>query len=73
MAAISRERAERVARAHACNRCGEYSYKKLKVTPASESHREALGEVWHVVKTCGVCAAQLELGIDAEGDIVYGE
>jgi hypothetical protein len=45
----------------------------LKVTEASESHKETLGEVWHATKTCGVCGAVLEIGIDGEGDIVYGE
>jgi len=39
--------------------------------PATESHHKALGEVWHVTKTCGVCGMQQEVGIDAEGDIVY--
>jgi hypothetical protein len=68
---ISQERAERIARAHACENCGEYSFKKLKVKPASESANKALGEVWHVTKTCGVCGMHHEVGIDAEGDIVY--
>ena len=71
MTKISQERAERIARAHACEHCGEYSFKKLKVKPASESTNKALGEVWHVTKTCGVCGMDHELGIDAEGDIVY--
>ena len=35
--AITQERAERIARAHACEVCGEYSYKKLVVKPANES------------------------------------
>jgi hypothetical protein len=70
---INRERAERIARSVACPSCGEYSFKKLKVTEASESHKETLGEVWHATKTCGVCGAVLEIGIDGEGDIVYGE
>jgi hypothetical protein len=68
---INQERAERIARAHACENCGEYSFKTMKVKPASDSHKKALGEVWHVSKTCGVCGMQHELGIDAEGDIVY--
>lgn len=71
MKEITQERAERIARAHACENCGEYSFKKLKVKPASESHKKALGEIWHVSKTCGVCGMEHELGIDAEGDIVY--
>jgi hypothetical protein len=68
---ISLERAERIAKGHACDNCGEYSFKKLKVKPAAESHHKALGEVWHVTKICGVCGMQMEIGIDAEGDIVY--
>ncbi len=71
MKEINQERAERIARSHACENCGEYSFKTMKVKPASESHRKGVGEVWHVSKTCGVCGMQHELGIDAEGDIVY--
>lgn len=71
MTAISQERAERIARGHACEHCGEYSFKTLKVKPASDSNREALGEVWHVTKVCGVCGMHHEIGIDAEGDLVY--
>lgn len=68
---ITQERAERIARGHACDHCGEYSFKKIKVKPAGESHRKALGEVWHVTKECGICGMFQEIGIDAEGDIVY--
>ena len=71
MAKITRERAERIARAHACEQCGEYSYKKLVVKPASKASQEELNEAWHAVKTCGVCGMQQEMGIDDEGDIVY--
>jgi transcription elongation factor Elf1 len=69
--AITRERAERIARAHACPHCLEYSWKKVVVKPASASHRKELLEVWHAVKVCGVCGLGQELGIDAEGDIIY--
>jgi hypothetical protein len=68
---ISRERAALIARAHACERCGEYSFKKFSVHPASESQREALHVVWIARKTCGVCGSEQEVGLDAEGDIVY--
>ena len=71
MPTITREKAERIARAHACENCGEYSYKKLAVKPASPEHRTEFNEVWHAVKTCGVCGMQQELGIDEDGDIVY--
>jgi hypothetical protein len=69
--AISRARAERVARAHACVRCREYSYKRVSVTPASEALRDALGEVWHAALVCGVCGTAQEIGIAADGDVVY--
>jgi len=71
VARITRERAERIARAHACETCGEYSYKRLVVKPASKEHQKELNEAWHAVKTCGVCGTIQELGIDAEGEIVY--
>lgn len=71
MAEISRERAERIARSHACERCNEYSYKKVRVSPASDGHRAELKEAWHVEAVCGVCGLHSEMGIDAEGDIIY--
>jgi transcription elongation factor Elf1 len=68
---ISRERAERIARSHACENCGEYSYKKLTVRPSSDALRKEFNEVWHANMLCGVCGLQQELGIDDDGDIVY--
>jgi transcription elongation factor Elf1 len=68
---ISKERAERVAKAHACEHCGEYSYKKLSVKPATASQKRELQEAWHAMKVCGVCGLEQELGIDAEGEILY--
>ena len=41
--------------------------------PASESHRKELKVAWIATKTCGVCGAELELGLNDEGEIVYGE
>ena len=67
--AITRERAERIARAHACERCGEYSYKKVSVKPVAANAE--LGESWHALLVCGVCDRHQELGIDDEGEIVY--
>ncbi len=67
---INRERAERIARAHACEKCGEYSYKRLVVKPATPEQQE-MGAIWHVVKSCGVCGLEQELGLDAEGEISY--
>lgn len=71
MKAISQERAERIAKAHACENCGEYSYKRVSVKPATKEKKEALGVAWSAEKVCGVCNAHLEIGIDAEGDIIY--
>jgi hypothetical protein len=67
---ITRERAERIVRAHACENCGEYSYKRLVVKPANEGQKE-MGALWNGTKVCGVCGHEQELGLDAEGDIVY--
>ncbi len=69
--AITRERAERIARAHACVGCREYTYRKLSVREASPALHTELGEVWHAVLVCGVCGVQQELGIDSDGDVVY--
>jgi transcription elongation factor Elf1 len=72
LAPITRDRAERIAKAHACGRCGEYSYKRVTVKPAAKTQQESLGIAWSVEKVCGVCDAHLEMGIDEEGDIVFG-
>jgi hypothetical protein len=71
LAPITHERAERIARGHACERCREYTYKKLSVKPASASITAELGAIWVATKTCGVCGLQQELGIDDDGDIVF--
>ena len=71
MPKITRERAERIAKAHACEGCGEYSYKKVSVKAATPAQRNELGVVWQATKVCGVCGAVQELGIDPDGDIVY--
>jgi transcription elongation factor Elf1 len=71
-ARINKAKAERIARAHACQRCGEYSYKKLVVKEAPPSHSSSdLGVVWNASLVCGVCGLRQELGIDAEGETVY--
>ena len=72
MKEITQERAERIARGHACGHCGEYNFKTMKVKRASEAATKAIGEVWHATKTCGVCDMQNEIGMDAEGEIIYG-
>lgn len=68
---ITRERAERIARAHACTNCGEYNYKKVQVKPGTPALRAELNAVWQALLVCGVCGAHQELGIDADGDVVY--
>ena len=60
-----------IARSHACEQCGEYSYKKLTVKAATPEQERSLSEAWHATLTCGVCGLVAEMGIDAEGDIVY--
>lgn len=71
MAEITRERAERIARSHACNNCREYSYRKVTVKPASDALKAEFNERWHVVAICGICGGEIEMGIDEEGDILY--
>jgi hypothetical protein len=71
-APIDQARAERIGRSHPCDRCLEYSFKKLVVKPAAPSHHAELGTVWVVFRICGVCGLESELALDAEGDIVYG-
>ena len=43
---------------------------RLVVKPANEGQKE-MGAVWNGVKICGVCGHEQEIGLDAEGDIVY--
>ncbi len=71
MAKISRERAERIAKAHACSHCQEYTYRKLRVKVASKAIKDELGVAWIATKVCGVCGTQGEIGIQDDGDIVY--
>jgi len=71
VAKITRERAEKVAKGHACSHCQEYTYRKLTVKPAPASIKKALGAAWIAVKVCGVCGYQSEIGIEADGDIVF--
>jgi hypothetical protein len=71
LAEITRERAERIARSHACENCREYSYKRVTVKPASAALKEELNELWHVVAVCGICENEMEMGIDEDGAIIY--
>jgi len=68
---ISRERAERVARAHACTSCQEYTWRKLHIREALPALTIQFGEVWHATLVCGVCGLHQELGIDADGEVAY--
>jgi hypothetical protein len=67
---VSLDRAERIARSHACTHCGEYSFKRIVVKAASKPLREEFQAVWHVTRVCGVCRHESELAIDADGDLV---
>ncbi len=68
---ITQDRAERIARAHACVRCQEYSYKKLTVRPAGGAIRDEMHVVWQATLVCGVCGTHQELGMDEDGDVIY--
>ncbi|MBK8247235.1 MAG: hypothetical protein IPK85_07570 [Gemmatimonadetes bacterium] len=70
--AISQDRAGKVARGHACAHCLEYSFKKVSVKRAPTTHKKDLKTHWIVTRVCGVCGLDQELGIDSEGEIVYG-
>ena len=71
MVKITRERAERIARAHLCRHCSEYTFKKLTTKPAPESLVNELGAAWIVSRICGVCGYHGEIGIQDDGDIVF--
>jgi hypothetical protein len=71
VAKLTKEKAEKIAKAHACSRCKEYSYRRLTVKPAAKAITEELGAVWVATKTCGVCDYKEEIGIAEDGDIVY--
>lgn len=70
-AVITKDRAARIARAHACERCGEYSYKRLGIKVPTPSQRNELKEAWHAVMVCGVCNLEQEMGIAADGEVIY--
>ena len=67
---ITRERAERIARAQACPRCKEYTYKKLKLRAAVSADQIA-GAAWIAEMVCGVCAAHLQLALESDGDVLF--
>ena len=71
MKKITEDRAERIAKSHACMNCEEYTFKRVSVEAASEDRQESLGVAWIATRTCGVCGAEQELGIGPNGSIVY--
>jgi transcription elongation factor Elf1 len=71
VAGITRERADRIARAHACIGCQEYTYRKVSIARAGVQHGAVLDEKWHATLTCGVCGIRQELGLSADGDVLY--
>lgn len=71
MKRITEERAERIAKAHACQNCGEYTFKRVSVKPAPRDREESEGVAWLAEKVCGVCSAENELGIAPDGAIIY--
>ena len=68
---VTEQRAERIAKAHACENCGEYTFKRVAVNAASKARAESEGIAWVAEKICGVCGAEHELGIAPDGAIVY--
>lgn len=71
MPKLTKEKAERIAKAHACSHCKEYTYRRLTVKAAPKAITEELGAVWIANKFCGVCEHREEIGIAEDGDIVY--
>ena len=71
MAKLTKERAERIAKAHACSSCKEYTYRRLTVKAATQAITEELGAVWIATRICGVCEHREEIGIAEDGDVVY--
>ena len=39
--------------------------------PATKALEDELGVIWVAVRLCGVCKHEEEIGIAADGDIVY--
>ena len=70
MTVITQERAERIARAQACPRCSEYTYKRLKLRAAEPTDHIA-GAAWSAELICGVCSAHLQLALEVDGDVLF--
>jgi transcription elongation factor Elf1 len=70
MTIVTKERAELIAKAQACPRCREYTYKRIKLRAASESDHVA-GAAWLAEMVCGVCGAHLQLALESDGDVLF--
>jgi transcription elongation factor Elf1 len=70
MTGVTKERAERIARAQACPRCSEYTYKRMKLRAAEPSDHVA-GAAWIAELVCGVCSAHLQLALESDGDVLF--
>ena len=70
MTSVTKERAERIARAQPCPRCKEYTYKRIKLRAADLSDHVA-GAAWIGELVCGVCSANLQLALEADGDVLF--
>jgi hypothetical protein len=68
--AVTRERAELIARATACPTCREYTWRRVKVREAGPGEA-AVGAAWAAELVCGVCAAHVHLALDDDGDLLY--
>ncbi len=70
MTTVTKDRAERIARAQPCPRCKEYTYKRLKLR-AAESGDHIAGAAWIAEMVCGVCSAHLQLALESDGDVLF--
>jgi len=70
MPVVTKERAELIARAQACPRCSEYTYKRMKLRAAEPSDHVA-GAAWIAELVCGVCSAHLQLALESDGDVLF--
>ncbi|MES3034980.1 MAG: hypothetical protein V4813_13360 [Gemmatimonadota bacterium] len=70
MQTVTKERAELIARAQACPRCHEYTYKRIKMR-AADPGDHVTGAAWIADMVCGVCAAHLQLALESDGDVLF--
>lgn len=70
MPTVTKERAELIARAQACPRCHEYTYKRMKLR-AADPGDQVTGAAWIADMVCGVCSAHLQLALESDGDVLF--